>query len=95
MIVNIKDDIFIKSNGLGYDICKKSVRDVKDKESGEVTQEDYYVPEKHYTSLTGAVNGLMNHYVQKLPDTIILELNELTALIQKHREYIESKLGGF
>lgn len=95
MIVHIKDDIFIKSTGLGYDIARKTQRNVKDKETKEVTQEDYYDPEKHYTTLTGAINGLQDHYVQKLPDSIIFELNELIKLIGEHKKFIESKLGGF
>jgi hypothetical protein len=96
MRVHIIGDIFIHSTGLGYNIEKRFMQDVKDKETKQVTrQEEKFDPEKHYVTLTGAINGLMNHYVQSITDDVQLELDELIKIMQDHKKFIESKLGGF
>jgi hypothetical protein len=93
MRTHIYGDIFI-SGGLGYNIEKKVVRNVKDKKTGVVSQQEFFDIEKHYVTLGGAINGLLHHKISSIPDEQVLELQELVALVENHKQFIESKLGG-
>lgn len=92
MRTHIENDIYI-SGSLGYNIERRVMRDVKDKETKEVThQEEFFDTEKHYVTLGGAINGLLHHKVTSLSDKTVLELRELAALIKDHKDFIESQI---
>lgn len=93
MRAHIEGDIYI-IGALGYDIAKRVMRDVKDPRTKIVENKEVFEVEKHYVTLSGAINGLLHHKISSLSNDKELELNELAALIKDHKEFIEKQLGG-
>ena len=93
MRIHIENDIYIHGT-LGYTIERRVMRNVKDKVTKQVTQEEFFDILGNYASFAGAVRGLLHHKVISLPDDVILSLEQLSEVIQNHIDFIEKKLGG-
>ncbi|CAH1215200.1 hypothetical protein PAECIP111891_04228 [Paenibacillus allorhizoplanae] len=98
MRTHIEDDIYITSSsgGLGFTIDKRTMVNVKDKETGEVVGEKetfVTVEGGNHTSLSGAFIKLLHNKIVSIPHEPILELHELTAIIKDYKSFIESKFG--
>lgn len=98
MRTHIEDDIYISSSsgGLGFTIDKRTMVNVKDKETSEIIGEKetfVTVDGGNFTSLPGAINKLLHNKVVSIPHEPILELHELAAIIKDYKSFIESKFG--
>lgn len=97
MRTHIEKDIFISSTpgGLGFTIDKLVTFNVYEKGTKNlIGQEEKFdtVSGGNFTTLSGAVKGLLHHKVVNLSNDTILSLNELSELIRDYKKYVESKL---
>lgn len=93
MRIHITGDFYISSDKLGFYIEKKSVVDVKDKDTKEVTgQAEKFDILGSYTTLQNAVEAYATKW--SLVDSTAGTLFELVQEIKATREMIQKQLNG-